>query len=172
MAHLDTKYPTMVFDKIPLIDPSTIDNILGERKKKYERKDFYYRQKIVNPSINFILDIASEFLLMQNFKHNKEIWYIDCIRYTLDNQIKGVNSGLAWHCENDNYPNLITILFYLTIDNTILDGNLRYKDKDNNKKIIEIKSGMTIIMDGRVIHKPQNPYGSGKRDLIIVSFEK
>ena len=28
------------------------------------------------------------------------------------------------------------------------------------------------IMDGNVPHKPQDPYGSGKRDLIIVSFEK
>jgi len=27
-------------------------------------------------------------------------------------------------------------------------------------------------MDGRVKHKPQDPYGSGRRDLIIISFEK
>ena len=41
-------------------------------------------------------------------------------------------------------------------------------------KIIQkkIKSGTTIIMDGNVPHKPQNPYGTGIRDLIIVNFEK
>ena len=97
---------------------------------------------------------------------------MDVIRYDLDNETKGVSSGLAWHCENDNYDNLISVLFYLHIDDTIKDGNLRYKDKDNVKQIIQIKSGTTIIMDGEVPHKPQNPYGTGKRDLIIVSFKK
>jgi hypothetical protein len=29
-----------------------------------------------------------------------------------------------------------------------------------------------VIMDGNVPHKPQDPYGTGKRDLIIMSFEK
>ena len=67
---------------------------------------------------------------------------------------------------------MITVLFYLHIDDTIKDGNLRYKDKDNVKQTIKIKSGTTIIMDGEVLHKPQNPYGTGKRDLIIVSFKK
>ena len=171
MTEMNTKYLTMVFDKLPLIDPSTIDNILGERKKKHERKDYYYKQKELNPSIYFVVDIASQFLDLHNITHNNNIWYMDCIRYTLENEKKGINSGLAWHCENDNYPNLISILFYLTVDENIIDGNLRYKDKDNNKNIIKIKSGMTIIMDGRVVHKPQNPYGTGKRDLIIVSFE-
>ena len=47
-----------------------------------------------------------------------------------------------------------------------------YEDKDNIKNLLEIKSGITVIMDGRVRHKPQNPYGLGKRDLIIVSFER
>ena len=58
------------------------------------------------------------------------------------------------------------------MDETIIDGNLMYKDKDNVKNILTIKSGITVIMDGRVLHKPQNPYGLGKRDLIIVSFRK
>ena len=67
---------------------------------------------------------------------------------------------------------MITVLLYLHIDKTVKDGNLRYRDKDNVKQIIEIKSGTTVIMDGRVKHKPQDPYGSGRRDLIIISFEK
>ena len=67
---------------------------------------------------------------------------------------------------------VITVLLYLTIDEGIKEGNLRYKDKNNNKIVLNIKSGTTVIMDGNVPHKPQDPYGSGKRDLIIVSFEK
>ena len=47
-----------------------------------------------------------------------------------------------------------------------------YEDKDNVKNVLTIKSGVTVIMDGRVRHKPQNPYGLGKRDLIAVSFRK
>ena len=61
---------------------------------------------------------------------------------------------------------------YVRLDDTIIDGNLRYKDKDNKKQVIKIQSGMTIIMDGDVPHKPQDPYGTGRRDLIIVSFQK
>ena len=60
---------------------------------------------------------------------------------------------------------------YLRLDEGIIDGNLRYKDKENIKKVLEIKSGTTVIMDGNV-HKPQDPYGTGIRDLIIVSFKK
>ena len=37
---------------------------------------------------------------------------MDVIRYNLNNDIKGIDSGLAWHCENDNYPNVITLLSY------------------------------------------------------------
>ena len=130
-----------------------------------------------SPSLNGLnnienTDLERPFLEMNNFQHNKDRWYMDVIRYRLDNDKKRVCSGLAWHCENDNYPNVITVLLYLTIDETIKEGNLRYKDKHNNKLILKIKSGTTVIMDGNVPHKPQDPYGTGKRDLIIVSFEK
>ena len=37
---------------------------------------------------------------------------------------------------------------------------------------LPIKSGTTVIMDGQVPHKPQDPYGTGIRDLVIVSFKK
>jgi hypothetical protein len=97
---------------------------------------------------------------------------MDVIRYNLCNETQRVDSGLAWHCENDNGNNLITVLLYVRLDDTIIDGNLRYKDKDNRKQVIQIQSGTTIIMDGDVPHKPQDPYGTGKRDLIIVSFKK
>ena len=61
---------------------------------------------------------------------------------------------------------------YLRLDEGIIDGNLRYKDAKNIKKVLEIKSGTTVIMDGNVPHKPQDPYGTGIRDLIIISFKK
>ena len=178
MYQLNTLFPTIVHEDF-LLDPSIIDNLqnvnLSQRKKTQKKKRnvvFYDYTKKYNPYHNFICEIISGFLEMNNFEHNKERWYMDIIRYQLDNDIRRVSSGLAWHCENDNYPNVITVLLYLNIDDRIKDGNLRYKDKNNKKHILKVKSGTTIIMDGNVPHKPQDPYGSGKRDLIIVSFEK
>lgn len=172
MYQLNTLHPTIVYDDY-LIDPSILNNL---PQKKYEntKRDvqFYDYTDSYNHNLNFIRDITSGFLEMNNFQHNKDRWYMDVIRYRLDNDTKRVCSGLAWHCENDNYPNVITVLLYLTIDETIKEGNLRYKDKHNNKLILKIKSGTTVIMDGNVPHKPQEPYGTGKRDLIIISFEK
>ena len=83
----------------------------------------------------FIRDVASNFLSLKEINHYKEIWYMDCIRYELENDVKGIKSGLAWHCENDNYPNLITVLLYLRKDEGVKNGNLRYK----NKNIRDIK---------------------------------
>ena len=95
---------------------------------------------------------------------------MDIIRYNLNNDNKSINSGLAWHCENDNYPNLITVLMYLRVDEGVKNGNLGYIDSNNVKQTLMINTGTTIIMDGRVVHKPDNPTGTGKRDLIAVSF--
>ena len=49
---------------------------------------------------------------------------------------------------------------YLRIDDGIKEGNIRYKDKNGNKYVLQLKSGTTVIMDGNVPHKPQDPYGS------------
>jgi len=106
----------------------------------------------------------------QNIPHNKSIWYMDLVRYKL-NYSGPIDSGLVWHNENMNFPDLITVLCYLRKDESIKDGNLLYRDKDNNEKKINISSGTTIIMDGRVEHLPEEVNGKGQRDLIIVSFK-
>ena len=170
MYHLDTYYPTLVHDDY-IIDPSIMKHLIQDITKK-RTVVYYNRDNKFNPYIEFIRDITSEFLEMNHFDHNKEKWYMDVIRYQLEDDKKRVKSGLAWHCENDNYPDVITVLMYLHLDDKIIDGNLRYKDKFDKIHILEIKAGTTVIMDGNVPHKPQDPYGSGKRDLIIMSFEK
>jgi len=170
MYVLNTLHPTIVYNDY-LVDPLIMKYLIKDKKGKrnvvyYSHTDNYNSYRI------FIRDICSEFLKMNNFDHDRDKWYMDVIRYKLDDDTKRVKSGLAWHCENDNYPNVITVLMYLRIDDRIKEGNLMYKDKDNNKLMLEIKNGTTVIMDGNVPHKPQDPYGSGKRDLIITSFEK
>ena len=169
MCSLNTFYPTKIFDDY-IIDPSIMTNLIEESDEKryaeiYDYTEFNYYHR-------FIRDVCSNFLELNGFFHNKEKWYMDIIRYKLKNVTKRVKSGLAWHCENDNGRNLITVLMYLTIDSGIKDGNIRYKDKDNIKRVLNVKSGTTIIMDGKVHHKPQDPYGTGYRDLVIISFEK
>ena len=170
MYHLNTYYPTLILDDY-IVDPSIMEYLITDTVKKRNVVYYDYSGK-TNPYHRFIRDITSEFLKMNHFNHNKDKWYMDVIRYQLKDDTKRVKSGLAWHCENDNYPNVITVLMYLQIDDKIKEGNLKYKDKFNNKLVLEIGSGTTVIMDGSVPHKPQDPYGSGKRDLIIMSFEK
>ena len=170
MYVLNTLYPTIVYNDY-LVDPLIMEYLIKDKKGK--RKVVYYSHTDnYNSYRMFIRDICSAFLKMNNFDHDRDKWYMDVIRYKLDDDTKRVKSGLAWHCENDNYPNVITVLMYLRIDDRIKEGNLLYKDKGNNKLMLEIKNGTTVIMDGNVPHKPQDPYGSGKRELIIMSFEK
>ena len=170
MTSLNTKYPTIVFDK-PLIDPSFVET-LSESKGEKRHTTYHDYSEPMDVNKLSVVYTCSDFLQEHGFKHKRYKWSMDVIRYNLDNETKRVDSGLAWHCENDNGNNLITVLLYVRLDDTIIDGNLRYKDKDNKKQIIQIQSGTTIIMDGEVPHKPQDPYGTGKRDLIIVSFQK
>ena len=169
MLSLDTQYPTMVH-KDYIIDPSVIDKLSEESEEK--RKVVYFHHTETTPVLEFITEICSGFLSQNGFQHDRNKWFMDVIRYNLKDETKRVKSGLAWHCENDNYPNVITVLMYLRIDETLKDANIRYKDRNNEKRVIELESGTTVIMDGEVPHKPQDPYGTGKRDLIIVSFTK
>ncbi len=169
MESLNTTYTTQIYRDY-IVDPCIMDQLISNKNKK--RQVIFKDYSEFDKEHKFIKEICSEFLTYNKFTHNKDKWYMDIIRYSLDNETKRVKSGLAWHCENDNYPNVITILLYLRIDKDIIDGNIRYKDMYNVKKILKLRSGTTVIMDGNVPHKPQDPYGSGIRDLIIVSFEK
>ena len=170
MAKLNTSYPTIVFDK-PLVDPTIIES-LSESKGEKRHTTYHDYSEPIDSNKESVVCACSDLLNQNGFLHDKYNWSMDVIRSNLCNGTRGVDSGLAWHCENDNGNNLITVLLYLRLDDTIIDGNLRYKDKDNRKQVIQIQSGTTIIMDGDVPHKPQDPYGTGKRDLIIVSFKK
>jgi len=167
---LNTSEPTIVYPKTPLMEPEVIHAIMGPTDNVLDKQAYYYKDKTIPPELTQIRNDVSEFLRKQGFPHNNNIWYADLIRYNLQNS-ECVDSGLVWHNENMNYPDLITCLCYLRKDETVQSGGLRYKDKDGSKKVINVSSGTTVIMDGRVLHKPEKPYGTGQRDLIIVSFQ-
>ena len=176
--NLNTNYETRVFRNNPIIDPKVIENIVKDETVKREHYDYDYSSNSKKDSIQelatvlFVKDVASNFLKMYDYTHDSDEWYMDVIRYNLKDEVKQVDSGLAWHCENDNYPDLITVLLYIRVDEGIKKGNLRYIDSRNSKQTIGITSDTIIIMDGRVYHKPENPIGTGKRDLIAISFKR
>ena len=167
---LNTTHDTIVFPKTPLMDPEVIHEIMGPKEYVLDKQAYWYKDKDIPQELIQIRDDASSFLRKQGFKHNENIWYADLIRYNLDNSLP-VDSGLVWHYENQNYPDLITVLCYLRKDESLEGGNLRYKDKNNVKKVIQVSTGTTVIMDGRVEHKPEAVSGTGQRDLIIISFQ-
>lgn len=172
MFKLDTPYDTKVFRNYSIVDPLIIEELVEDETMNREHYDFSYQTPDINTHIiNAIHTIASDFLDMFNYNHKKNVWYMDVIRYNLNNT-EPVSSGLAWHCENDNYPDLITVLLYLRVDKDIKGGDLGYIDSQGVAQTIMINTGTIIIMDGCVVHKPGNPSGSGKRDLIAISFEK
>jgi len=160
----------MVFPYTPLLEPDVIHRIMGPKEYVLDKQVYYYKSTDNPPELYAIQNDISSFLSKQGIHHNKSIWYADLIRYKPDSA-GSVDSGLVWHTENMNYPDLISVLCYLRKDETIKSGNLRYKDKDNEKKVIHVSTGTTIIMDGRVEHKPEKVHGTGQRDLIIVSFQ-
>ena len=174
MLYLDTTYPTVLIYK-PRFDGNFVNNIKEFNSyTHFFRNDYFYGDN--NEEIIYsIADIASNELELYGFKHDKTKWYMDIIKYNLNNsngKSNGIGSGLDWHCENDNYDNLITILFYLRKDETLIGGDLLYKDKNDNIKKIIIKSGLMVIMDGNLMHLPEYCSGTGIRSTIIVSFHK
>jgi len=172
MYELNTEYLTLVEENTLYISPNIIDLFIPKRKDTRVNLQYDFNNEDPYNLLNYIVQKASALLTTNNILHDGNIWYMDIIQYNLFNN-KNAASGLAWHCENDNKPDLITVLFYIRKDKTILNGNLRYKDKNNKKQILNIHTGTTVIMDGKVQHKPENCSGSiGSRDTIIVSFRR
>ena len=155
----------------PIVHADVIES-LSDSEGEPRHVTYHNSSSLVSDVMQRVVDSCSDLLAGNGFDHNHSKWSMDVIRYNLQDEQTRVKSGLAWHCENDNGDNLISVLLYLRLDEGVSNGNLRYKDIHGKKQMIDIRSGTTIIMDGNVPHKPQDPYGTGRRDLIIVSFSQ
>lgn len=82
---LNTLYPTEVYSDY-LVDPSIMDSIFEDTGEK--RRVIFYDYTDANHYTNFIKDISSQFLTMHGHKHNPDEWYIDVIRYNLEDDKK------------------------------------------------------------------------------------
>lgn len=154
------------------IDPDIINVFLDVNVRNINKIDYSYTciiDKNKYHYIKFLLELTSNILNNYNIFHQKEIWFIDIINYNIIDNDK-IDSGLAIHCEDDNGYELVSVLFYIRKDKTIIDGDLIYLDKNKEKKKITINDKTTIIMDGRIYHQPEIASGNGIRQVIIISF--
>ena len=87
--NLNTEYPTIVLKNYPINDPNVIDQFMKEKCLREHHISSY--SKKITPHISFIKDIASNLLDMYHFDHCKSIWYMDLIRYELNNESKPSN---------------------------------------------------------------------------------
>ena len=80
------------------------------------------------------------------------------------------STPFAWH--EDDYGStdyeVNTAVLYLRKDKTIRGGNLLVKGA--NKVMIE--ENTIVMMDGRLVHKPEDLEGFGCRDSIVVQFPR
>ena len=63
------------------------------------------------------------------------------------------------------------MIFYLRKDQTLQGGNLLYKKNTNIRKI-NINKNNIVLMRGDLVHKPEDIDGYGRRESIVVQFER
>lgn len=80
---------------------------------------------------------------------------------------------MGWHY--DDYEvgpfKVYTVIFYLRKDRTIRGGNLLY-EFNNNVNEIKVSNGLSVIFSGDTSHTPQESYGFGCRDSIVVFIRR
>ena len=88
------------------------------------------------------------FLKQNGFQHDRNKWFMDVIRYNLKDETKRVKKWIGMALRKRQLSKCHHVLMYLRIDETLKDANIRYKDRNNEKRVIELESGTTVIMDG------------------------
>lgn len=153
---------------------NSIHNIyIPKRKKHFQVKGITnYNSSEYIKLIQPIIDLSTKIL----HKFNK-IEY-DKNKYSIEFHQRNCNyekyvHPFTWH--KDDYSAVpwktYTIIFYIRKDNTIKNGNLKYII-NNKEYITSINTGDILCFDGNILHKPQNSYGFGCRDTIVIFFKK
>lgn len=153
---------------------SSIHNIyLPKREKHFQIKSITKYNpsenvKLLQPIIELSTKILDKF---NKIEYDKDKYLIEFHQRNC-NYEKYVHP-FTWH--KDDYSAVpwetYTIIFYIRKDSTIKDGNLKYMINDK-EYIININTGNILCFDGNILHKPQNSYGFGCRDSIVIFFKK
>ena len=149
-----------------------LNNVFGIRRTEtFEWKDFTNQQTSTifkQDNINIFLSTISEILKKNGFIIDDNHYHLDFHRYNLFGE--KYSSNIVWHQDDyggTTYP-VHTVILYLRKDITIQGGNLLVK---NQKKIITTENTI-VLMDGRIVHKPEELEGTGCRDSIVVQFKR
>lgn len=149
-----------------------LDNVFGiSRIKTFEWKDFNKQQISTistQDNINIFLSTISEILKKNGYHIDDNYYHFDFHRYNLFGE--KYSSNIVWHQDDyggTTYP-VHTAILYLRKDKTIQGGNLLVKNQD---KIITAENTIVLI-DGRIVHKPEELEGTGCRDSIVVQFKR
>ena len=162
------------FEYIPPLAKKLLNDYICSKNKKFQYYDitnYNNNNEILTKNASKLIELCSNILLNYNFKIDPTQYHIDIHSYNLKNEI--YNTPLVWHKDDmmaTNY-NVHTLIIYLIKDESINGGNLYYY-KNNIKKKIIINNNTIILMDGRIMHNPENMHGSGKRDLLVVKFKR
>ncbi len=125
----------------------------------------------IDSNITNLISQSADLLLENGFKINKNIFHVDFHRYYINNE--KYETDLTWHTDDKGATpyNVNTIIFYLRKDPTLKGGNLLYKKNSNIHKI-NINKNNILLMRGDLIHKPEDIDGYGRRESIVVQFER
>jgi hypothetical protein len=172
---MNSKYPLIVLNNQLLdLEKKCFNNHIKKKKNgKFNQSKIWYKDNVDKLKLSTELINKSYQLLTQyGYNVDKNIFHIDFHTYNLlNNKYK---NAFAWHQDDYGAINekVNTIIYYLRKDEGIKSGNLLYKDKNNKKIEVVIKSNMILMLDGRIKHKPDNLEGYGLRNSIVVQFKR
>lgn len=154
-----------------------LQNVMGEKRGKTFEWETYSNAKNAKnkssciesrDSIEQLVANVATILTTNGFNIDSSKYDLDFHRYSLFG--KKHSTPFAWH--EDDYGStgheVNTAVLYLRKDKTIRGGNLLVKGA--NKVMIE--ENTIVLMDGRLVHKPEDLEGFGCRDSIVVQFKR
>ena len=154
-----------------------LQNVMGDnRRKTFEWGSYNNSKNAKNSSdsiesresIEQLVATVAKILTANGFHIDSSKYDLDFHRYNLFG--KKHSTPFAWH--EDDYGStgyeVNTAVLYLRKDKTIKGGDLLVKGA--NKVIIE--ENTIVLMDGRLVHKPEDLAGFGCRDSIVVQFPR
>ncbi len=154
------------------IGKNILDNVFGiSRTKTFEWKELTNQESsktFIYDNIEIFLSSISEVLKNNGYQIDDNNYHLDFHRYNLFGE--KYSSNIVWHQDDyggTTYP-VHTAILYLRKDITIHGGNLLIKNQD---KII-IRENTIVLIDGRIVHKPEELEGTGCRDSIVVQFKR
>lgn len=148
-----------------VFDENVPDRIGGLVESEIQHQDIQKNSE----KVRLFASKTAKILLHHGFQIDPNVY---CLWFQSYN-INSVNPEkyFGWHVDDnaDDYGHVHTAILYLNKDKTINGGNLLYYQHPWKYTIV-VKSETMILMDGRILHKPENISGIGNRDSIVIRF--